>query len=102
MNEAQEEDLGQRILTVVAKNRRGLTIAELAGGWGGFIARERYAFAAAPDSYAFHHFAPQHHIGRRQHLDRATRKTISRLHIGQRFHYLSSITHPPALTGEQC
>jgi hypothetical protein len=30
MNEAQEEDLGQRILTVVAKNRRGLTIEEVA------------------------------------------------------------------------
>jgi hypothetical protein len=30
MNEAQEEDLGQRILAVVAKTRRGLTIDELA------------------------------------------------------------------------
>jgi hypothetical protein len=30
MSEAQEEDLGQRILTVVAKSKRGLTIAEVA------------------------------------------------------------------------
>jgi hypothetical protein len=30
MNEAQEEDLGQRVLAIVAKNKRGLTIEEFA------------------------------------------------------------------------